>query len=324
MLRSVRSLAIAGALALVVVASASANWAGSNPPENYPLGKLPLACDTAPMGKTCIDAAVYYLDKARAKLGQPAYALPADFSSLTPNQQMFILTNLDRVQYGLPPMTGLVAELNSDAYTSGVKVSADPSPSDTTGLHEYTSNWAGGYGNAPMAYEAWMWDDGLGSDNIDCTSYHRSGCWGHRHNILWRFDPTDVLAMGAATGNGPDGRAYTTLLVGGFPPDPSWNYDGYTPTYSYTWDQAVADGAGTNAYDPGIPQTTVCQVRWLVGMKLLAAKRAIKKAHCQVGAVVRKHTVHVRGYVIRQHPEAGTRLPVGAKLRIVVSLGPSS
>src|SRR5438067_12583285 len=106
MFRGVRSLVVAGALALVVVASASADWGGSNPAQNYAPGKMPLACHPAPTGKTSIDAAVYYLDRARAKVGQPAYALPADFASLTPTRQMFILANLDRVQYGLPPVGG--------------------------------------------------------------------------------------------------------------------------------------------------------------------------------------------------------------------------
>jgi hypothetical protein len=244
-LRRVRTLSIAGLLALVVVASAAAGWGGNDPVRNAPLGSLPLACDKAPMGRTCIDAGVYFLDKARARAGLPAYKLPANFRSLTPAQQIFVLTNLDRIQYGLPPITGLTAALNHDAV-NGVQAAADPAPTSTAGLKGWTSNWAGGFANAPMAYEAWVWDDGLGSSNGNCSPSHRSACWAHRHNILWKFRRGAVLAMGAATGFAPSDhsfRAYTMLLVGGV-------RQGNWPRYCYTWRRAVADGAGRNAYDP--------------------------------------------------------------------------
>ena len=245
MLRRARSLLIAGLLALVVAAGAAAGWGGRDPARGYPLGNLPLACAKAPTGRTCINAGVYYLDKARAKVGLTAYKLPADFPSLAPAKQMFILTNLDRIQSGLPPIKGLTAALNLDALVHGVQAAGDPSPTSTTGLRGWNSNWAGGFSNAPMAYEAWVWNDGLGSGNADCTASNKSGCWLHRHNVLWRFGANAVLAMGAAAGFGPShGRAYAMLLVGGVAP-------GFRPTYSYTWKQAVADGAGTNTYNPG-------------------------------------------------------------------------
>jgi hypothetical protein len=189
---------------------------------------------------------VYYLDKARAKVGLPAYKLPANFRSLTSAQQLFILTNLDRIQYGLPPIAGMTAALGADALVRGVVPGTDPSPSNTTNVLGWTANWAAGYRNAPFAYEAWMWDDGLGSSNVDCTKANTSGCWGHRHDILWKFGSTAVTAMGAATGIGPGhGRGYAMLLVGG--------NAGYKPTYSYTWAKAVAAGAGTHKYNPGKP-----------------------------------------------------------------------
>jgi hypothetical protein len=244
MLRRARSLAIAGALALVVAATAAAGWAGKDPAHNYRLGRLPLACVKAPMKRRCVDAGVYYLDKARAKVGLPAYRLPADFVSLSSAQQLFILTNLDRVQYGLPPMTGLTTQLNHDALVSGVRRARDPFPTDKAHLSAAAADWAGPFENAPMAYEAWVWDDGLGSNNIDCTAVHRSGCWGHRHAVLWKFGGHSVLAMGAASGfDTSHHRGYAMLLVGGASP-------GFRPRYSYTWKRAVADGAGTHPYKP--------------------------------------------------------------------------
>jgi hypothetical protein len=103
----------------------------------------------------------------------------------------------------------------------------------------YASNWAGGYVNVVQAYEGWMYDDGPGSGNVDCTSGDPSGCWGHRHDILWEFDPTGgQTAMGAAAGSDSAGTpGYAMLLVQG-------SDSSYRPTYTYTWEQAVADGAG--------------------------------------------------------------------------------
>lgn len=316
MFRGVKGLFAVGALALVFVASASAGWAGSDPTQNYPVGKLPPGCSTSPTGKACVNAGIYYLDRVRAKFGQPAYKLPADFVSLTPAQQMFILTNLDRIQYGLPPITGLTAQLNNDALTTGVKTALDPSPS-ATNLSGWTANWSAGDRNATLAYYGWMYDDGLGSFNIDCTASSLSGCWGHRHDILWEFDRGAVLAMGAAAGLGPQGgRAYAMLLVGG--------WSGYHPTYTYTWRQAVADGAGTNTYNPGVPQTTFCVVPSTVGKTLTVAQSLLSKAHCALGTVTRKYAPFQKGIVIRQSYTSGTWRPVGTKIALTLSLGPGS
>jgi hypothetical protein len=82
------------------VASGSAAWGGKNPPHNTRIGRLPSQCRGAPTGTECINAAVYYLDKARSRVHLPPYALPANFPSLPPPRQLFILVNLDRVQYG--------------------------------------------------------------------------------------------------------------------------------------------------------------------------------------------------------------------------------
>ena len=313
MLRGVRSLAIAGALALVLVTTASAAWGGKDPSRGFPLGTMPSSCGTAPTAKECIDAVVWYLDRARAKNGLPPYELPADFPSLTPAQQMFILVNLDRIEYGLPPFPGLTTALNHDALVSGVWRADDPHPSNTTGLTVWWPGWAGAFYNAPMAYEVAMWDDGLGSTNPRCTSTDHSRCWGHRHSVLWKYGAN--AAMGAAAGrDSRHHRGYAWLFVGGSP--------GSTPTYSYTWQRAVADGAGTNTYDPGIAPAEMCQVPVVIGSKLAGAFRAIEKTHCALGDVAREHTMYTPGVVYRQHPAPGKTLAPGTKVTMSVSLGP--
>jgi hypothetical protein len=132
--------------------------------------------------------------------------------------------------------------------------------------------------------------------------------------VLWKYGP--VLAMGAAAGRDSrqHRRGYAYLFVGG--------NAGYTPAYTYTWEQAVEDGAGTNTYDPGPAPSALCNVPVVIGMKLAGASRAIAKAHCSVGEVVRKHSSYVPGIVIGQNPKWGTTLAHGASIGLTVSLGP--
>jgi hypothetical protein len=310
----IRSLLIACALVLVLAGAASASWGGRDPVRNTPLGTLPYSCTTAPTAKECIDAGVYYLDKARRRNGLPPYRLPADFPALSEAQQIFILVNLDRIAYGLRPFPGLTAELNHDALVSGVWVADDPHLSNTTGVNTWWPGWAGAFYNAPMAYEAWVWNDGLGANNPRCTPTDHSRCWGHRHSVLWRYGP--ALAMGAAAGRDlrHHQRGYTYLFVGGS--------SSYTPHYVYTWKQAVADGAGKNTYDFGTPPPRMCHVPILIGMRGSPAARAITKGHCTVGTVKRRHMNYMAGIVVAQRPQWGRTFAPGSKVGLLVSLGP--
>jgi hypothetical protein len=303
-------------LAFGCVAIASAAWGGTDPPSNTPITRVPSDCKGAPTGKECVNAAVLYLDKARSRVGLPPYALPANFPALAPTRQIFILTNLDRIAYGLPPIPGLTAELDHDALVSGVWRADDPYPSNAAKLNTWWPGWAGAFYNAPMAYEAWVWSDGLASGNPRCTSTDHSRCWGHRHSVLWKFPAGSVRAMGAAAGrDSSHHRGYAYLFVGG--------NAGYRPLYTYTWKQAVADGAGTNKYDPGPPLSALCDVPVVIGYMLYGATREIEKAHCSVGDVARTNTDYVPGVVIGQHPAPGKWLAPGASVGLTVSLGPS-
>ena len=314
-LRVLRRLVPACVLAFACVAIASAAWGGRDPAHNTRIGTLPNSCRSAPAGKQCIDAVVYYLDKARSRVHLPPYALPANFASLSAPRQLFILINLDRIQYGLPPFPGMTARLNHDALASGVWRADDPYPSKATKLNAWWPGWAGAFYNAPMAYETWVWNDGLGSTNPRCTPSDHSRCWGHRHSVLWNFGSGSVLAMGAAAGrDAHHHRGYAYLFVG--------CSASYKPAYTYTWKQAVKDGAGTNTYDYGPRPSALCNVPVVIGLGLPGASRAIKKAHCSVGDVVRKQTDYVPGIVYRQHPAPGNWRAPGASIRLMVSLGP--
>lgn len=233
-----RGIFIALALVVTVAGSLAQSAAGegpvgANPRSNFPLRALPSPCWHAPTGAACLRASVALLDRARASLGQPRYALPRGFVSLSAPEQAFVLTNLDRRLYGLSPIPGLTRGLDR-AAAAGVRALRDPRPA--AGWGAYTSNWAGGYPNIVLAYEGWMFDDGPGSGNLDCTRTNRSGCWGHRHDILWRFAPAGPLAMGAAAGRSSRGEPSFAMLL-------EQERPGIRPAYVYRWVQAVRAGA---------------------------------------------------------------------------------
>jgi hypothetical protein len=248
-----RALALLVGLALAGVAPAIADpdTTVPDPSHNFTIGPLPSGCRAAGTSASCENAAIASLDAARAALGLGAYRLPKDFLALAPDRQLFVLSSLDRVAYGLAPIAGLSAALDADALAG---VSADEDPHPSSGSYALVaSNWDGGAPNAIVAYGDWMYDDGPGSNNLDCRSPTDVGCWGHRHDILVTAGGDDVLSMGAAAGRDAHGSAgYAMLLVGTEPKAPA-------PPYDYTWGQAQADGAGTFQYDPMIapPNTTL-------------------------------------------------------------------
>ncbi len=216
---------------------ALAAWGGSDPHSNFP-ARVPAVCFSAPQSKKCLQAGVHYLNLARAQLHQPSYQLPGDFITLSPVLQAFVLTNLDRRYYELPSITGLTQELNRDAM-AGVRADADPYQADPGFINDphfqyFTSNWAGGFPNILFAYGSWMYDDGYHSPNGDCISPHASGCWGHLHDILWKFPKeytlTGPLAMGIAAGKDSSGQPGYAMLVGR-------GDRGYRPKYLYKWSQ---------------------------------------------------------------------------------------
>lgn len=314
-------LAFSGPLAGSALAS---SWAGADPSSNYPLGTMPAACQAAPTGSVCIDAAVASLDQARASLGQPPYSLPADFASLSPLQEDLILTNEDRMLYNLPPLSGLTNALDQDAV-GGITSDSDPHPSSSD-WYGYTSNASWGDVNMVAAYEGWMYDDGPGSFNVDCSASNPGGCWGHRHDILWEFGP-GTLALGAATGTDSSGNAaYTMLLMQGSP--------SYSPVFNYTWAQAVADGAGStggpsadsrpgSASSPSVAPAVARGARVTIRVAVLGvrAHRVTISVKGPAGIGLRCSLSQVRGHLRRAKRCAGTvtftHLPAGRyRLRV--------
>jgi hypothetical protein len=65
-----------------------------------------------------------------------------------------------------------------------------------------------------------------------------------------------------------------------------------------------------------------CVVPNVMGNTLRAAKAALRKRRCSAGRIARAYSAKVkRGRVMAQTPRAGTRLPVGRRVRLTVSRG---
>jgi hypothetical protein len=236
------------AVSLFAASAQAANWyAGADPSANFTVTFTP-ACDSDPASAQCLSDGIAALNNARASLGQPAYALPSDFTSLDSNEQMFVLANLDRLLYGLPAITGINIPLSADA-TAGITADTDPVPS-ATNYAMWTANWAGAFPDSVWAYLAWMYDDGPGSSNLDCSPSTPGGCWGHRNDVLAIFGLDEgPTAMGVATGVDSSGApGYAMLLFQG---DQT-----YTTSYTYSWQNAIEAGANGGVYGPTLATET--------------------------------------------------------------------
>jgi len=178
----------------------------------------------------CTGATLAAIANGRSREGLPPMTLPSNWARLTPQQQLFVVTDLERTARGLPPLTALVSTLDQ-AASQGASQDDDPTPPAGFPYTEWGSNWAGAVGNPLEAMYLWMYDDGLGSANVDCTSTNQSGCWGHRQNVLLGL-PCRLCVMG------------TGWLSGGYSGDPSMAEllveSSGSPAVDFTWQQESA------------------------------------------------------------------------------------
>jgi hypothetical protein len=208
----------------------------------------------------CVNAVIQAIANGREQEGLPGMVLPTDWYQLSAQQQLFVATNLERTVRGLPPLTAMATALDASS-SQGAAQSNDPSPPPGFPWTEWGSNWAGAMGNPLEAIYFWMYDDGLGSSNIDCQSAGAPGCWGHRDNVLLNLNcqPCDMGTAFDSTGyQGYPSWAELLVDTSGSPPvDFSWSQvTSYLP--------GNAGGAGLTAPAVGIASTPDGGGYWLV------------------------------------------------------------
>jgi hypothetical protein len=218
-----------GTPASATVASA---WSAStaNPPSNI-----------APCSSTWLAA----IDCARVDEGiGPVPVAPSALDSMTVPEQLFTLTDYERVARGLPPFTTMTTRVDSTAQV-GANEGGDPPLGSLDSGAWAGGVWAGGLKSAAEAMYEWMYADGLftpsGGGNVDCQQPGDSGCWHHRDNILRAAQScstgkSPALALGAATNRSVDGGSMAmTLLI---------SCSGVPGAVTYTWAQAQARANG--------------------------------------------------------------------------------
>jgi hypothetical protein len=248
----------------------------ANPPQNIypPVPNFQLDCSYGSVddSSTCLTPTLQATDHARAT--EPVKAMSvtvAGLQRLTVPEQMFAITDLERVDRGLPPATAMTSQLDQIAAT-GAEQGTDPTaggvnPAGGGWFEGWGSNWAGGTYNALGSNYFWMYDDGFPSGNISCQTPSSPGCWGHRDNILGTFTfggacagPATLL-MGAAATNSPakpPGPSFADIIAG---------QCGSPSGVVFTWAQAEAVlGIGGSADPPrfvGMAPTPDGQGYWI-------------------------------------------------------------
>ena len=223
--RCLATLAAGACLLLAAGASAAqAATAGTVPPRNP-------ASDCNTGGGMGIGG----IDSCRAQEGIGPLRLPSNWSALTPVQQGFVLINLERVNRGLPAIVGLSAPLNGLASSAAASGS---DPSFPAGGVAGGGIWAGSPSVLAADY-MWMYVDGPGGNNLDCTSAGNQGCWGHRDIMLWDRTPGPLVSGGGfATAGGTDSLSY--LVLSGYS----------TANLTFTWASELKHFASKPGIEP--------------------------------------------------------------------------
>jgi hypothetical protein len=222
----------------------------NNPPKNItpsPNFETDGACitfgdlDNSAACLTNIQRAISYAHTKEPGLGAVQYSI-AGMASLSTPEQLFAIADIERVERGLPPAVELTTQLDNYSQT-GANDNKDPvfpggaSINGGGQLESWGSNWAGGTINATASDYLWMYEDGYGGENLDCTSPTASGCWGHRDNILGTFlfpdfcsGPSELIMGGAVNRTAFDGSpSFAEIFVGDCGPMP--------PDVVITWTQ---------------------------------------------------------------------------------------
>jgi len=206
-----------------------------------------------PSNPACVSEMTKVIDGARAVEGVKKLVLPSNWLRLSAVKQLFVITNIERIDRGFTPYIGMNASLNSVAQAAA-KVKADPYPpssfavgSSAPGIEGFASVWAASPNVLSADYE-WLYNDGWGgtraaTSNYACLTATDSRCWGHRDALLG-WDPAlrvgvglrcTTCEMGAGVAPGPKGYEGIDTSMAVLVVRPS----GQLPPMTFTWTQEL-------------------------------------------------------------------------------------
>lgn len=132
----------------------------------------------------CSAASLAALSQAQSHEGLVPWTPPMGFWSLSYAQQSLDVVNGERIARNLPPFH---LDLTLAACTlAGAEAQSDPACSNSN-YTQMAANWASG-SNVIQEDFMMMYDDGLATTangNVDCTPLVKTGCQGHRDNIIY-------------------------------------------------------------------------------------------------------------------------------------------
>jgi hypothetical protein len=201
-----------------VVATASAGPSAATgivPPSNPTVNISPPVvphCTPTPVDDTsagCIDSVLHDINDARSFEGLGPMVLPGGYASDSVAVQQLIIADEERGDRGLSQFSGLDSVLDAVALT-GATGNADP-----VAPGGYANGWGSNFAqdDTPLGADfAWMYDDGYGGTNLECTSPGGANCWGHRDNILGPWTTTGSLTAQMGDADTPSGQ-YTQIFA---------------------------------------------------------------------------------------------------------------
>jgi hypothetical protein len=236
MKRTRQIVAVVGVVASIALAPAAAHATSPDPLANPTSNTAPgnaFSAACSGMGTTkadndrCDTAALVDFNAVRASEGLGPMTLPHQFDTLTVPLQLLAISDIERVDRGLVPVVGLSSTIDALAQ-QGADADDDPQFPDPFHGSSGGSNWAGAGNSVLLDDFYWMYDDGLGSPNGDCTQGDQSGCWGHRDDIIGNGYVAPVLMGAAVTYQTAEGTSMAEEFIGG---DTSDSAD-VTPTWA--------------------------------------------------------------------------------------------
>jgi hypothetical protein len=225
---AVGTFALLTALAVPVASSGAALLPPQNPGANFgPNLEYNGPCAPTEVSASCPEG-LGTIDALRAEEGVVPMSLPTDFGSLTDQEQVFVVANLERVDRGLAPIAGMAGSLDANAQAAASSLT-DPALPAYGGLRG--SNW-GESNNLFTTDNLFMYQDGwqgAGTTNLACTSPSAAGCWAHRDNILASYASPTLMGSGVTT-TGNSLTSVAQLFVGSDTQDaPSFTWSQVTP-----------------------------------------------------------------------------------------------
>src|ERR1035438_6050458 len=141
-----------------------------------------------PRKPACVAQMTDVIDHARAAEGVKKLVLPSNWLRLSTIQQLFVITDIERVDRGFTPYIGMNASLNAVARTAAIQ-HLDPYPPQSfrigrsaPGVEGFGSVWAVGPNVLAVDY-AWLYSDGWGGTKAARSEEHTSELQSLRHLV---------------------------------------------------------------------------------------------------------------------------------------------